>query len=75
LHHRGRKPDPLYRIRKLQLAGAEPLDERGRERMLLGLRVGDSNDHVLGAWLAKESVRDIRLTNHPQETRWWSKEP
>jgi hypothetical protein len=29
LAHRGRKDDPLYRIRKLLLSGAERLDERG----------------------------------------------
>ncbi len=63
LGHRGRKDDPLYRIRKIMLTGAERLNERGTERMLLGLRVGDPNDDVLGAWLAKESVRDIYLTD------------
>jgi transposase len=52
LHHRGRKHDPLYRIRKLLLAGSERLDEPGHQRMLLGLRVGDPNDEVVGAWLA-----------------------
>src|SRR5215213_5956638 len=35
LGHRGPKQDPLYRIRKLLLAGSERLDERGRDRMLL----------------------------------------
>ena len=52
LGHRGRKHDPLYRIRKLLASGAERLDERGSNRMLLGLRVGDPHDEVLGAWLA-----------------------
>ena len=52
LGHRGRKDEPLYRIRKLLLAGTERLDERGRNRLLLGLRVGDPHDEVLGAWLA-----------------------
>jgi transposase len=61
LGHRGRKADPLYRIRKILLTGSERLDERGHDRMLLGLRVGDPDDEVLGAWLAKESVRDIYL--------------
>jgi len=64
LGHRGRKNDPLYRIRKLMLTRAERLDQRGRERMLLGLRVGDPHDELLGAWLAKESVRDIYLTDN-----------
>jgi transposase len=66
LGHRGRKGDPLYRIRKLLLAGDERLDERGRNRLLLGLRVGDPHDEVLGAWLAKESVRDVYLTDDPR---------
>lgn len=65
LGHRGRKHDPLYRIRKLLLKGSERLDQRGSDRMLLGLRIGDPTDEVLGAWLAKESVRDIYLTNDP----------
>lgn len=67
LGHRGRKRDPLYRIRKLLLTGAERLDEPGNERMLLGLRVGDPHDEVLGAWLAKESVRDVYLTDDPAD--------
>jgi hypothetical protein len=52
LGHRGRKDDPLYRIRKLLVSGAERLDERGSLRMLFGLRLGDPDDAVLGAWLA-----------------------
>lgn len=61
LGHRGRKRDPLYRIRTLMVTGAERLDERGLDRMLLGIRLGDPEDEVLGAWLAKESVRDVDL--------------
>ena len=66
LGHRGRKVDPLYRIRKLLLAGTERLDERARDRMLLGLRFGDPHDEVLGGWLAKESARDVYLTDDPE---------
>ena len=65
LGHRGRKADPLYRIRKLLLTGGERLDQRGEKRMLLGLRIGDPHDEVLGAWLAKESVREVYLTDDP----------
>lgn len=65
LGHRGRKADPLYRIRKLLTKGVEGLDQRGLDRMLLQLRVGDPEDEVMGAWLAKESVRDIYLTSDP----------
>lgn len=52
LGHRGRRDDPLYRIRKLLLIGSERLNERGRDRMLLSLRAGDPNDEVVGAWAA-----------------------
>lgn len=38
LGHRGRKADPLYRIRKLMLTGAERLDDPGHQRLLLGLQ-------------------------------------
>jgi transposase len=61
LGHRGRKDDPLYRIRKLLLTGSERLNEGGRDRVLLSLRTGDPNNEVVGAWLAKESVRDVYL--------------
>ena len=67
LGHRGRKDDPLFKIRKLLLKGAERLDERGHDRVLLGLRIGDPDDELLGAWLAKESVRDVYLTGDPDE--------
>jgi transposase len=65
--HRGRKDDPLYRIRKLLLKGSERLDQQGSDRMLLGLRAGDPADEVLGAWLAKESVRDVYLIDDPAD--------
>ena len=35
--------------------------------MALGLRLGDPDDEVLGAWLAKEYVRDVYLTEDPRE--------
>lgn len=63
----GRKRDPLYRIRRVLLRGAERLDERGNRRMLLALRVGDPKDEVLGAWLAKESVRDVYLAENVKD--------
>ncbi|MPZ15990.1 MAG: ISL3 family transposase [Chloroflexi bacterium] len=67
LGHRGRKRDPLYRIRKLMLTGTERLEGPGLERMLLGLRLGDPDNEVLGAWLAKESVRDVYLADDPAD--------
>jgi len=63
LGHRGRKNDPLYRIRKLLLSGGERLDERGSSRMLLGLRLGDPDDHVLApGWRKSPCVTSISPT-------------
>jgi len=61
--HRGRKGDPLYQTRKLLLTGDNKLTGKGRVRLVEGLRLGDPNDEVLGAWLAKEMIRDVYLTN------------
>jgi transposase len=67
LGHRGRKDDPLYKIRRVLLTGSERLNQRGVDRMALGLRLGDPDDEVLGAWLAKEYLRDVYLTEDPDE--------
>lgn len=63
LARRGWKGDPLYAIRKLLLIGAERLDENGWERLHQALRDGDPDGLVADAWVAKEYVRDIYLTN------------
>lgn len=65
--HRGRKGEPLYGIRKLLDTGLERLSESGYDRLLLNLRIGDPDDEVHGAWLAKKSVRDLYLTSDPEE--------
>jgi transposase len=67
LARRGWKGDPLYGIRKLLLMGAEHLDETGRERLDQALADGDPTGHVQDAWVAKEYVRDVYLTNDPVE--------
>jgi transposase len=67
LGHRGRKGDPLYRVRRVLLTGSERLSERGWERLKAGLVAGDPDDEVLDAWLAKEHVRDIYLTTDAAE--------
>ncbi len=41
--------------------------DQNLERMLLGIRAGDPDDEVLGAWLAKESVRDVYLSEDPAD--------
>ena len=50
LGHRGRKRDPLYRIRKLLLTAAEQLTSRGRAWPRAGLAAGDPTGEVAVAW-------------------------
>jgi transposase len=59
LGHRGRKHDPLYRIRKLLLVGAEQLTSRGRVRLRAGLAAGDPGGEVAAAWQGKELLRAV----------------
>jgi transposase len=49
LGHRGRKQDPLYRIRKLLLTAAEQLTLRGQVRLRAGLAAGDPTGEVAAA--------------------------
>lgn len=59
LGHRGRKPDPLYRIRKLLLVAGHRLDETGAARLDAGLAAGDPYDEVACTYLAKELLRGV----------------
>src|SRR5215213_6855817 len=59
LGHRGRKCDPLYRIRKLLLTAAEQLTSRGRGRLRAGLTAGDPTGAVAAAWQGKELLRAV----------------
>ena len=59
LGHRGRKRDPLYRIRKLLLTAAEQLTSRGRVRLRAGLAAGDPGGEVAAAWQGKELLRAV----------------
>jgi transposase len=67
LGHRGRKADPLYRIRRVLLTGAERLSDKAWARLNEGLRLGDPDDEVLDAWLAKEKTRDVYLSDDPEQ--------
>jgi transposase len=59
LGHRGRKRDPLYRIRKLLLTAAEQLTSRGRARLRAGLAAADPTGQVAAAWQGKELLRAV----------------
>ena len=67
LGHRGRKADPLFRIRKLLIKGEERLDDPGRDKLMAALRVGDPFDEVLGAWLAKKRFVPSTQSRTPKQ--------
>jgi transposase len=69
LGHRGRKHDPLYRIRKLLLAAAEQLTSRGRARLRAGLAAADPTGEVAAAWQGKELLRGVYAASDPAHAR------
>jgi transposase len=65
LGHRGRKPDPLYRARRLLTKAQERLDERGETKLLGLLAAGDPKGEVRMTWHAKEAIRSIYTITDP----------
>ena len=65
LGHRGRKDDPLYRIRRLLTAAHERISDRGQVRLRGLLDAGDPHGEVRTAWHAKETVRGIYKIDSP----------
>lgn len=59
LGHRGRKHDPLYRIRRTLLVAHDRLTEEQRERVVRLLLAGDPEGEVGAAYLAKELLREV----------------
>jgi len=59
LGHRGRKDDPLYRVRRLLLAAHERLSDRGDVKLRGLLAAGDPRGEVRLAWHAKETLRGL----------------
>ena len=59
LGHRGRKRDPLFKIRKILLAGSERVTQGGADRMLLGLRRRPERRAALGP--AGQGIRARRV--------------
>jgi transposase len=67
--HRGRRDDPLYRVRRALLTGEEKLDERASERLASLLALGDPNAEVAIAYRVKERLRDFYKTFDAGEAR------
>ena len=66
LGHRGRKNDPLYRIRRVLLMGQEKLDAKGSERLSSLLALGDPDGYVAIAYRVKERLREFYRAPDPQ---------
>ena len=69
LGHRGRKRDPLYRIRRRLLASHDRLGPAAFARMLAWLHAGDPEGEVGAAYLAKELLRDTYVAGDALEAR------
>jgi transposase len=72
--HRGRRPDPLYRARRLLTIAAERLPDDRRERLVGLLAAGDPRGEVKLTWHAKEIVRQIYSHTDPQLAEAWVEE-
>ena len=59
--HRGRKNDPLYRIRNILHAGAEHLTERQQARLTAAIAADERHDEV---WVAYQCAQQIRSAYH-----------
>lgn len=59
LHHRGRKNDPLYQIRRILLLGQENLSEKTSERLTCLLTLGDPDGEVAITYRIKERLREF----------------
>jgi transposase len=69
LGHRGRKHDPLYRIRKLLICAAERLTQHGWARLRAGLTAGDPTGEVAAAWQGKELLRAVYAADGAADAR------
>ena len=67
--HRGRKDDPLYRVRRALVMGEEKLDAGATERLWSLLRLGDPGAEVAIAYRVKERLRDFYRTRDPVQAR------
>jgi transposase len=69
LHRRGHKDDPLYRVRRRLMTGAEHLTDKQHKRLEKYLPVGDPNGEVDLAWQAYQRLRAIYHASSPQAGR------
>ena len=66
LGHRGRKHDPLYRVRRLLISAHERLSEHGDTKLRGLLTAGDPQGEVRLAWHANQTLRGLYDIDCPQ---------
>jgi len=69
--HRGRKNDPLWRVRRRLSMAAERLTLDQHDRLVGLLRAGDPKQEVWFAWNAKEVVRQTYAHSDPELADAW----
>ncbi len=69
LGHRGRRDDPLYRVRRVLLMGEEKLDEHAAQRLRSLLELGDPDGEVAISYRIEERLRDFYRSRDPDEAR------
>jgi transposase len=69
LGHRGRKDDPLYKIRNILRAGAENLTARQLARLNTAITADDRHDEVWIAWQCAQRVRAVYHADTPAQGR------
>jgi transposase len=67
--HRGRRDDPLYRARRVLLAGEERLTDKAAQRLSSLLTLGDPNAEVAIAYRIKERLREFYRTRELPKAR------
>jgi transposase len=65
--HRGRRDDPLYRIRRVLRRAAENLTPTAWERLLAGLDAGDDREQIGKTWIAAQDLRLIYQRAHDRD--------
>lgn len=69
LGHRGRKGDPLFRVRRKILLGYERLGDDKFNEVLVTVQAGDPDGEVTAAWLAKELLRSVYAAENEAHAR------
>ena len=63
--HRGRRDDPLFRARRVLLAGEDHLSDKAVARLSSLLALGDPDAEVAIAYRVKERLREFYRTREP----------